>query len=151
MEHRAPCDNHHIDGYCNDVGGAELYSPPLIPPKRGRRNLLPILPRLQRESHEYQHLWCNKRFVIGHTIASQILVFAHTSLSFYKFPLHPLVKTLAKPLPFYFIKGKCFVMGAFLQIYARCKVCDTENGKWVCTNASDRVHTLGWVCPDMTL
>ena len=25
MDHRAPCDNHHIDGYCNDVGGAELY------------------------------------------------------------------------------------------------------------------------------
>ena len=43
----------------------------------------------------------------------------------------------------YFIRGKRFVTGTFLYIYTIHKGRKTENGKYVCTSVTSRVHTVG--------
>ena len=67
------------------------------------------------------------------------------------FPLHPLVIIPTFLFPFYFIKGEYFTRGTFLHIYAMPEDRKAENGKCVCTRATNRVHTVGGVSSDTLL
>ena len=68
-----------------------------------------------------------------------------------RFPLHPLVIIHDSLFPFYFISGEGFVTGLFLYIYAMSEGRKTEDGKFVCTSAASRVHTVGRVSSDTLL
>jgi len=68
-----------------------------------------------------------------------------------RFPLHPLVIIPTFLFPLYFIRRERFVTGGFMHIYTMHKGRKTENGKSVCTRATDRVHTVGRVSSDTLL
>ena len=55
------------------------------------------------------------------------------------------------PISFLFHQRGIFVTGSFLYKYTIHKGRKTENGKYVCTSAADRVHTVGGVSSDIAL
>ena len=68
-----------------------------------------------------------------------------------KHPLHPLVIISTFLFLLYFIKGQCFMRCGFMHIYTMYKGQKARDGKGVCTRATDRVHTVGWVSSDTML
>ena len=58
-------------------------------------------------------------------------------------PLHPLVIIPTFLFLLYLIRRERFVTSDFMHIYTICKGQKIGNDKGVCTNATDRVHTVG--------